>query len=232
MDAKMLGVTIQTLRNWDVSGKFPAKRTPGGTRYYIMSDIRRFSADLPAIGLAWATSVEPTELPSEYYCEHQDRFTSRIEGKLLPILLRAVVAEDIISLLLQAVGEIGDNSFAHNAANWPDTPGVFFAYDTKKRIIVLADRGQGVRATLRRVRPELETDTDALRVAFTEILSGRAPERRGNGLKVVRRVAESGQIGLEYRSGLGTVRIPGPPGPMEIGMTTENIRGTYAVITY
>ena len=101
-----------------------------------------------------------------------------------------------------------------------------------KRMIVLADRGQGVRATLRRVRPELETDKEALYVAFTEIVSGRSPEKRGNGLKVVRRVAENGPIGLEYRSGLGIVKIPGPPGQTVFGATTENVRGTYAIITY
>lgn len=32
--------------------------------------------------------------------------------------------------------------------------------------------------------------------------------RRGNGLKVVRRVAESNMVGLLLRSGLGVVRIP------------------------
>ena len=230
--AKILGVTIQTLRNWDISGKFPAKRSAGGTRYYFMSDVTRFNADLPLLGWAWATSAQPPELPSEYYCERQDRFTSRLEGKMVPVLLGAAIPEDIVSLLVQMTGEIGDNSFAHNGANWPDVPGIFFAYDTNKRVIVLADRGQGVRSTLRRVRPELETDSDALRVAFTEIVSGRSPEKRGNGLKVVRRVAESVPIGLQYRSGLGVVLIPGPPGLMKIGTTAENVRGTYAVITY
>lgn len=230
--ARLLGVTIQTLRNWDVSGKFPAKRTEGDTRYYLMSDIKRFALDLPALGLAWAASAQAPELPSEYYCERQDRFTSRLESKMVPVFLNANIPEDIVSLLVQAVGEIGDNSFAHNGANWPDVSGIFFAYDINKRVIVLADRGQGVRTTLRRVRPDLETDRDALRVAFTEIVSGRSPEKRGNGLKVVRRVAESGPIGLEYRSGLGVVLIPGPPGPMEIGTTMSNVRGTYAVITY
>ena len=165
--AKILGVTVQTLRNWDISGKFPAKRTEGATRYYLASDIKRFTVDIPALGLAWATSAQPPELPSEYYCERQDRFTSRLEGKMVPVFLDANIPEDIVSLVVQVVGEIGDNSFAHNGANWPDVPGIFFAYDTHKRIIVIADRGQGVRATLRRVRPNLETDSEALHVAFT-----------------------------------------------------------------
>ena len=69
-------------------------------------------------------------------------------------------------------------------------------------------------------------------VAFTEIVSGRNPEKRGNGLKVVRDVMESKKIGLLFRSGLGIVNIPKEPGKMRIDMTNENIRGTYAVITF
>jgi hypothetical protein len=116
--------------------------------------------------------------------------------------------------------------------SWPDVPGVFFAYNLTKRIIVLADRGRGVKTTLQQVRPNLTSDTDALRVAFTEILSGRTPEKRGNGLKVVRKIAESNQIDLLFRSGIGIVTIPPGPKKMSIKITDENIRGTYAVIHF
>lgn len=144
----------------------------------------------------------------------------------------ARVSEDLASLLTLVTGEIGDNSFAHNVGNWPDVPGVFYAYDIDKRIIVLADRGRGVKTTLQQIRPNLTTDTEALKVAFTEIVSGRNPEKRGNGLKVVRRIAESNQIGLLFRSGVGVVTIPLNPGAMRIGMADENIRGAYAVILF
>jgi len=36
--AKRLGITIQTLRNWDKSGKLPAKRTVSNQRYYNEDD--------------------------------------------------------------------------------------------------------------------------------------------------------------------------------------------------
>jgi hypothetical protein len=136
------------------------------------------------------------------------------------------------SLLTLVAGEIGDNSFAHNFGNWPDVPGIFYAYDIARRVIVLADRGRGVKATLRRVRQNLETDTDALHVAFTEIVSGRDPEKRGNGLKVVRSIAESKEIGLLFRSGVGLVTIPLKPGHMRIEMADSNVPGTYAVISF
>jgi excisionase family DNA binding protein len=32
--ASRLGVAVDTLRRWDRSGRFPAKRTPGGQRRY------------------------------------------------------------------------------------------------------------------------------------------------------------------------------------------------------
>lgn len=231
--AEMLGVTVQTLRNWEKSGKLRAHRSAGGQRYYELQDIQRFMLDIETLGWAWAASAQAPEIADEYYCERHDRFTSRLE-KMSIILLKELGsdAEDLVSLLTLIAGEIGDNSFAHNIGNWPDVLGVFFTYDVNKRIIVLADRGRGVLTTLRYVRPSLANDIDALRVAFTEVVSGRAPEKRGNGLKVVRRVVESNKIGLLLRSGLGVVRIPKNPGSMNISMAEENVRGAYAIITF
>jgi predicted site-specific integrase-resolvase len=41
--AKKIGVSVQTLRNWDSSGKLkPAKVTDGGTRYYSDSQLRKY----------------------------------------------------------------------------------------------------------------------------------------------------------------------------------------------
>ncbi len=231
--AKILGVTVQTLRNWEKTGKLRASRSPGGQRYYELQNLHRFMLDIESLGWAWAVSAQPPQIPEEYYCDRHDRFTSRIE-KMSLVLLRSAehIPNDIISLLTLVAGEIGDNSFAHNFGNWADVPGVFFAYDISKRIIVLADRGRGVQATLRHIRPNLTDDLDALQVAFTEVVSGRSPEKRGNGLKVVRRVTESNSIGLEFQSGLGLVHIPKKPGDMSISMAKENVRGVYAVITF
>lgn len=231
--AEILGVTAQTLRNWEKSGKLQPARTAGRQRYYIVADLKRLIIDLPTLGWAWATSGQPPELPSDYYCERQDRFTSRL-AKMGVICQKTLGdnEENIASLLTLVAGEIGDNSFAHNAGNWLDVPGIFYAYDVNKRMIVLADRGRGVRATLQRVRPTIANDMEALQIAFTEVVSGRDPEKRGNGLKVIRSVAEKTAIGLTLRSGLGIVRIPKEPGQMVIKQAKENIRGVYAVITF
>ena len=38
--AELLGVSVQTLRNWDDTGELPpAHRSAGGTRYYARSDL-------------------------------------------------------------------------------------------------------------------------------------------------------------------------------------------------
>ena len=68
-------------------------------------------------------------------------------------------------------------------------------------MIVLADRGVGVLATLRRIRPKLETDGEALQVAFTEFITGRAPEHRGNGLKYVKDALAKSGASLTFQSG-------------------------------
>lgn len=231
--AKILGVTAQTLRNWDKSGKLRAERSKGGQRFYALRDIRNFALDLKLLGLAWATSALPPELPSEYYCERPDRFTSRVAKMGAELQKTGNLSEDLASLLTLVAGEIGDNSFAHNVGNWPDVPGIFYGYNIDKRIIVLADRGRGIKTTLRQVRPNLASDVDALNVAFTEILSGRNPEKRGNGLKVVRNVVETKKIGLLFRSGIGLVSIPlNKPSSMKITMTDGNVPGTYAVIQF
>jgi hypothetical protein len=231
--ASMLGVSVQTLRNWEKTGKLLSQRSPGGQRYYFLQDLQRFALDLPKLGWSWAASAQPPEISGEFYCEQPARFTSRLEKMGLLLLEKRVVSEEMASLLTTVAGEIGDNSFMHNIGNWPDVLGIFFAYDIGKRIIVLADRGQGVRKTLSRVRPDIETDVEALRVAFTEIVSGRAPEKRGNGLKVVRRIVESNPIDLLFRSGIAMIKSPKQrPGSIVIATARENVRGAYAVIKF
>jgi hypothetical protein len=231
--AKILGVSAQTLRNWEKSGKLQSERSVGKQRYYLLQDLKSFALDIKAIGLAWVTSSIPPDLPSELYCERQDRFTSRISRMGSDLQNNSSISPELASLLPLIAGEIGDNSFAHNVGNWPDVPGVFYLYDLRKRIIVLADRGRGVKTTLQQVRPSIDTDIEALTVAFNEIISGRNPEKRGNGLKVVRNIVESKEIGLLLCSGIAGASVAvKKPGKIFIKIAKENIRGTYSVIMF
>ena len=141
-------------------------------------------------------------------------------------------AKTLFSLLTSIAGEIGNNSYDHNLGNWPDTPGIFFGYDVVKRHIVLADRGLGILKTLQRVRPQLNNDQEALRVAFTEIVSGRAPEARGNGLKYVRNIIAKYPIKLLFRTGNAQVTLLRESKALQFATTQEYVQGCIAFITY
>ena len=136
------------------------------------------------------------------------------------------------SLIVLVAGEIGDNSFAHNIGKWPDTAGIFFGYDLEKRIVVLADRGLGILETLRQVRPGLPNHVAAVEVAFTEFISGRAPEKRGNGLKLVREVVTEQPIDLFYTSGDAEVRLKGPNKIFRVTRGQNVVRGCLAKIEF
>ena len=137
-------------------------------------------------------------------------------------------------LIVAIVGEIGNNSFDHNLGNWPDISGIFFSYDTNKRQIALADRGQGILRTLKRVRPDVKNDEDALHVAFTEIISGRAPEARGNGLKFVLEVVLSKPVELDFYSGAAKLSVnnDNEVKKMELSKTDLYYSGCLALIRF
>lgn len=231
--AKLLGVSIQTLRRWDSKGILISFRaTPGGNRFYKQQDIKVFLNDLPAIGWKWASVTTPSEPAKEFYCRTKDIFAP--EGILLRLRndLQKVDHLGIDPCILTSiVCEIGDNSYAHNLGNWPDIPGIFFAYDLNKKVIALADRGRGILETLRFVRPELESHKDALRVAFTEIISGRFPERRGNGLKSVAQNILVSDVSLTFRTGDAQLHLK--KGDQELNITEcETFHGCFAILKF
>lgn len=225
-----MGVSLDTLRRWDKSGKLTAIRKDGGThRYYREKDLEIFSSDLISLAHEWAT--KGSELPSTFYCSNSAVFQARLT-KLEMLLLKQPGLEKLFSLIVLIAGEIGNNSFDHNLGRWPDTPGIFFGYNLNKRQIVLADRGLGILETLRQVRPALETHVEAVKVAFTEFISGRAPERRGNGLKLVREVAMTQPINLFFTSGDAEVRIKSPDKEFRLTRGQEILRGCFASISF
>lgn len=231
--AKILGVSIQTLRRWDKNKKLSASYvSPGGHRYYRRQDIEQYTQSLFVIAQRWASgSVGETPM-SEFYCPSSSIFQARLSS-FETLLGKTPAGQRVIfSLIVAVVGEIGNNSFDHNLGNWPDVPGIFFAYDLHKRQVVLADRGLGVLATLRRVRPQLPDDREALRVAFTEIISGRSPEKRGNGLKFVRLVIAENDIDLYFQSGNAVLDLPRKTPDINIASAETGLRGTLAQLTY
>ena len=228
--SELLGVSINTLRRWDESGRLSSVRNkPGGKRYYRRKDIEVFKSELFKIAQEWA--ISESELPSDYYCQNSAVFLARIT-KMERLMMQNKDAKDLFSLLVSVAGEIGNNSYDHNLGQWPDIPGIFFGYDLNKKQIVLTDRGVGVLETLRRVRPELKNHKEALEVAFTEILSGREPEARGNGLKYVRKVILENPINLVFQTGDAKLILNGKNSDLNIEIVKQNIRGCLALITY
>ena len=228
--AEILGVSVDTLRRWDKNGKLkPIKTSDAGYRLYSKSQIELFLNDLFGLAKDWV--LTSAEIPSDFYCSNSAVFQTRLI-RMQDLLGEIKELTSIFSLVVAAAGEIGNNSFDHNLGNWPDIPGIFFAYDIQKRNIVLADRGLGVLATLKRVKPELNTDEAALRVAFTQILSGRSPESRGNGLKFVRKIVSENPVGLLFQSGDAELVLTKNSGALNLKKSSEPFRGCLAVITF
>ena len=163
---------------------------------------------LVSTGIAWTTSVQTVTLSPDQYCESRDRMDRRI-GVLRNELRKSAYNENATLLLGAVASEIGGNSFDHNLGQWKDIPGVLFAHDIQKEsaMVVLGDRGQGILTTLQKVRSELQTDEEALKTAFLERISARAPERRGNGLKFVRKTMFADGIDLLFQSGMAQYAI-------------------------
>lgn len=181
------------------------------------------------LAFKWVEATKPPPIPPEYYCATRDEFQSRLDKMTNSGLKQKSMPEDRLYLLTAMAGEIGNNSFDHNLGQWRDVPGIFFAYDFKERIIVLADRGQGVWATLKKIRPKLKNDEQALKTAFTEKISGRAPEQRGNGLKFVKNGIASQNMQMSFLSGSAKAELEKE---ISLSGSNKNIKGCLAIIKF
>jgi len=152
---------------------------------------------------------EPREL-----CPTRDIFQARLDTLYQESIRLGSLSEEETALLVATAGEIGNNCFDHNLGQWQDQTGCWFSWfqvENKEGLfVVIADRGQGILASLKRVQPDLRTEEEALRVAFEQRISGRSPERRGNGLKFVRSVINGhGERGLLFFSGSAKIQWGG-----------------------
>jgi len=227
--SEIMNVSIDTLRRWDKSGRLRSFKSDGGHRLYSKAQIEFHSNDLANLAKRWA--FKGKEFPSEFYCPDSSVFQARLSSMQNRLIANEELSE-ISSLIGAVAGEIGINSFDHNIGNWPDVSGVFFGYNIDKKVIVLADRGQGVLTTLKRVKTELRSNEDALRVAFSEIVSGRAPESRGNGLKFVREVINKNKMDLIFQSGDAVLTLVKDGGELKIDRSPNDLRGCFALITF
>jgi|SRR3989344_2643947 len=228
--AEYLNVSVDSLRRWDKNGKLLAKKSEGGHRYYAQPDLELFKQDVFALATAWILD-EPRTPRQEIYCPTGSEFKG-ILSKLQTALGKIDYIKDYYPLIVGIVGEIGNNSFDHNLGNWPDISGVYFSFDVNKGQIAIADRGQGVFRTLKRVKPSIKNDEEALLTAFTEKISGRAPESRGNGLKLVLQIVLDRDIQLEFYSGSAKASVNNNDKRLRIQKTDLYYSGCLALIKY
>lgn len=234
--SKILNVSKQTLRRWDESGRLKSTRvSPTGYRYYKLSDIQLITKNIFSLAKEWISNPIAIEPDSQFFCADSPTFQSRLN--CLEIAMQKITdLEKDFSFISSTVGEIGNNSFDHNLGSWPDIRGIFFAYDLNKKQIVLADRGQGILTTLKRVRPALRSDSEALQTAFTEKVSGRAPENPGNGLKYVKKVLmdikKDISLKLYFQSGDAFTILDDKTINLKIEQANISFRGCLALINF
>jgi len=184
--------------------------------------------------LVWSSSIKAIQPSAEVYCQTRDIVQARIES-IRSVLLQNEWDQSTTALIIAVMGELTSNVFDHNLGQWPDVPGCWFEFDLDQSHIsmTVADRGRGVRSSLLRIRPGID-DREALRIAFSEHVTGRAPEKRGNGLKFVMNVLrglpgvtfvyQSGAMILSY----STMKDQSHQIPDLLSETPDCIQGVYA----
>lgn len=201
--------------------------TPPKVFYHLLMDKKQ---KLIQEAFVWLQSIQPNTTETEgLYCQTRDVFEER-NKRVAKLLIEAGKDESFSYLLSSVVGELGNNSFDHNVANWPNIPGVYFVIDLEARSVIIADRGRGIRATLLNIRPNISSDLEALKVAFTELVSGRSPEKRGNGLKFVRNTVLGLGLELKFYSGNAVYSLSDKNENFE--QTKDNIHGMIALINF
>ncbi|MDR1418042.1 MAG: hypothetical protein LBI80_02645 [Endomicrobium sp.] len=160
-------------------------------------------------------------IPPQNYYKTRNLFQSELNKFML---------ETNDYLLTAIVGEIGNNSYDHNLGNWRDIVGIVFVYNFANKTVILAERGQGIKETLSKVKNDIKTDEQAINIALTEIISGRAPEQRGNGLKFVSKIVKEKNWYLYLQSGNGSIEISN--GNIEFETKSDYVNGCLAVIKY
>lgn len=183
----------------------------------------------------WINARVLTGNPESLVCETRDVFAARLP--ILKSFVKHGLPEKTLPLVIIAAGEIGNNSFDHNLGQWRDVPGCWFESQiTGRRLwISIADRGQGVYQSLHRTHPELADDQVALKAAFETVISGRSPEKRGNGLKFAREIiSKMPGDGLACVSGNGRVQYGGQ-GENCLSLLNKHfpqIKGTVTLMTW
>ncbi|MFH1292032.1 MAG: winged helix-turn-helix domain-containing protein [bacterium] len=200
---------------------------PPKVGYYLKINMN-INSDIIKEVIDWAINGNEDLVNTDFFCSTRDVFQTRLDRT--PCLLQKYIGTNLSFSITAVCGEIGNNSYDHNLGSWLDKPGVNFITDEVNKIIALADRGQGIMKTISRVRPDIKDHREALKVAFTEIISGRFPERRGNGLKYVKKTIIENSLFLEFYSGDAQAIVDS--NGLSLKKSKINIPGSLAIIKF
>ncbi len=140
----------------------------------------------------WYFSGTSTQLIKENFCKTRSEYNGRLTS--YEFSLKKTFSEDCLFLLSSSLGEIGNNCFDHNLGFWQDEAGCLFIREN--RFALICDRGRGIKESLSSVYTLTKDDKDFISIAFNKIITGRAPEKRGNGLKFVKKNILNCKLGL------------------------------------
>jgi hypothetical protein len=139
------------------------------------------------------------EKDKDHFSITRDVFTARLES---------FIAGTKKYLEAAIIGEIGNNTFDHNFIyRNMKQKGVYCNFCFYEKYIILSDYGRGIKKSLSQVLPNIQTDFEAIEIAFTKNISGRSPEQRGNGLKFVSKTIQENNWNLFFQSGKGNCFI-------------------------
>ena len=209
-------------------GRIERKGTPPSTRYSI-AGVPDFSGIF-----AWLKAKALASSPPAV-SETRDVVAARLPR--LKDLCQHGLSPSLLPLVIATVGEVANNSFDHNLGQWHDVPGCWCETQVTGRQlwICIADRGQGIRNSLAHVLPDLLNDQAALEAAFSQQISGRAPELRGNGLKFVKDIMmRAPGRGLGCHSGNGIVDYGdlGPKCAAQLRRHLKVVKGTVTILVW
>lgn len=141
-------------------------------------------------------SGDISKIPSDYYCATRDVFRARYDKWFITESKRIGIEK--AAQLLTIIGEVGNNSYDHNLGHWQNSPGLCFYF--KQEYILLYDQGRGIEESLSSAGHSFSSSAQYLDAALTQRITGRAPERRGNGLKVSLNMVNALKIDFYIRS--------------------------------
>jgi len=130
----------------------------------------------------WYEKGIRSEFIEDNWCRTRADFNARLASYYNQLVKR--FNEECIFLVLSSIGEVGNNCFDHNLGYWQDEPGCLFIREDQFSLIV--DRGQGIKSSIQKVVSKM-ANSSSIEFVYSHIISGRAPEKRGNGLKFVKK---------------------------------------------